>query len=218
MQWTVSCLLLLATGLHAQGPKSEVRVGAALLSTDRTVFSSGLSEQSRGTLTAFEFLALGDGAGIGLRLYRGDFGGSLAGGDIRQAEASFLIGSPVFSFTAAYGRRARGTSLTSDFLGYGRAGLRSMLTLGASGFAVELAGAGLFSSVGQPEKAITSVGREGQVGLIYQLPRGIPLYGTLGYRYLWFKNHDRAGLTREETSSLILGVGVRHVRLPVPTG
>ncbi len=57
-----------------------------------------------------------------------------------------------------------------------------------------------------------------EVALLYQMPRGLPLFVTLGYRYQWFKNSERAGTTREELSVLILGAGVRQVRLQVPKG
>ncbi|MGH7561194.1 MAG: hypothetical protein ACRENB_09240, partial [Gemmatimonadales bacterium] len=209
MRWTLCLTALCATGVQAQGPRVEVRANAAVLSTERTVFASGLVDRSRGTMTGFEFLARGEPLGIQLRLLRGAFDGSLSGGDLRQAEATLLVGAPEFHVAAGYGRRARGSSLTSGFLGYGRVGAKSILTLGSSGVAVELSAVALLSPVGETEKTLTSVGREGEVALIYQLPRGLPLHTTLGYRYQWFKNQGRAGSSREESSSLVLGVGLR---------
>jgi hypothetical protein len=119
----------------------------------------------------------------------------------------------VFHVIAGYGRRARGTSLTENFVGYGRAGAGTAIGLGSSGIMLEVAGGALFGARSNLSD-IASVGREGEVSVFYQLPRGLPLFAQLGYRYQWFKNRDRAGTSSEETSALVLGVGLRHLKLP----
>jgi hypothetical protein len=188
-------LVLVAGELAAQNPRVEVRAGASILSTNRTVFLGGASGKDQGTLSSFEFLARGDGNGVRVRLARGGFDGGLASGDLRQGDAMVMIGAQVFHVIAGYGRRARGTSLTENFVGYGRAGAGTAIGLGSSGIMLEVAGGALFGARSNLSD-IASVGREGEVSVFYQLPRGLPLFAQLGYRYQWFKNRDLGTLGR----------------------
>jgi hypothetical protein len=194
----------------------------ALSSRQNVVGPNGLIHNS-GTLTGAEVLARTSGLGLYARYLTGSIGeNSFRGpnGGLRMAEARVMIGAPVFSVEGGFALRARSTSLGKPRDELARVGARSSIWLGPSGLSLSLAGSAL--GRGDKEGDHTKwgvVGWEAVTAILYQAPRGLPFYATLGYRYERIRSEaGTPPIQREELSSIVFGIGIRHVkwRKPVP--
>jgi hypothetical protein len=209
-------LPIATTQALAQG--SEARVGVGVLSTRQNVFAGQTLSQGSASLTAADFLVRGDLAGLYGRYITGTVGThSFRGidGRLRMAELRFMVGPPIFSVEAGLARRARAGSLANTPDKLVRFGVRSSALLGNSGFTVS-AGAGAYgrsdSTPSVTKKQFGLVGWEAVTGVFYQIPHGIPLYVSLGYRYERIRSEkDFPSFAKEELSSVQLGAGFRYM-------
>lgn len=212
----IAMVVVAATPAFAFGQASEFRLGVIAMSTRQNVLgSSGLIHNS-GTLTGVEFLVRGSGPGLYGRYLTGRVGdNSFRGPDgaLRMAEARLMIGGGSFSLEGGVVLRARASSLAKPRDTMVRLGARSSIWLGPSGFSLSFAGGALGrADEAQGGKKWGLVGWEAMTAILYQAPRNLPVYGMLGYRYERLRSEANAvPVQREELSSIVLGMGVRHV-------
>jgi hypothetical protein len=156
-----------------------------------------------------EITALGGGPGIGGRILDGTIGGA----KMSLKEGRVFVGEDVFRIEGAFGQRSLyGTD--SLFL-FTRAGARSTIRVGGSGFAVMLSGSKYFKGDFQNKKTATTTtagstatstdpdGWEGETGFSYSTPK-VPVFVQLGYRSEYFKLGTRA----EHLSGVVLQTGL----------
>lgn len=222
----LSCavLLLLAPSV-SQAQKSEFRLGGMFLGTKLNAVGVGPTGISS-TVTGVEAMAQGDGMGLYGRYLSGDFSSSAgaAAGQVRSMEVRLMIGPPVFSVQAGYVRRDRTNPLSSQTDNLLLAGGRSSVRFGPSGLTLNLSLGAYVRSDSVPEPGSSSpgtkvgvVGWEAMSGVVYQMPRGIPFYFQLGYRFE--RMRSEAGyppVRKEELTSLVFGVGLRHLKFSKP--
>jgi hypothetical protein len=216
-------LTCLTVPVNAMAQPSEVYVGAlALASRQNVVGPAGLIHSS-GTLTGAELMARASGIGLYARYLTGSIGeNSFRGpsGSLRMGEARLMIGAPIFSVEGGVALRSRSSTLAEPRDELVRAGARSSIWLGPSGLSLSFAASAL--GRGDKEGGSTKwglVGWEAVTAVMYQAPRGLPLYATLGYRYERIRTESGAPpVQREEISAIIIGGGFRYLfwRRPKP--
>lgn len=220
MRTVIGVLVVAALATPAAAQKqTELRLGGMTLATRRHVaFDSSVGRAST-SRTGGEFLLRGDGGGIGVSYLKGDFGTGLGAGfgQLTLLEGTLMLGPRAFAIEAGYRRQTTGAKLFGDDEGEDLilAGANSFVDLGPSGFGISFAGGGiarikkdsLGSGGGKPEIA----GWRVSTGLLYQAPRGIPLFVFAGYRFERFKTPERSGIPsrREEMSGIVIEGGIR---------
>jgi hypothetical protein len=227
MRQALSCvvLLLLAPAVsHAQ--KSEFRLGGLFLGMRLNAIGGTPPTGLSSTVSGVEGMAQGDGVGLYGRYLNGSFSSSAgaAAGQVRSMEVRLIIGPPVFSLQAGYVRRDRTSPLSSQTDNLLLTGGRSSVRFGPSGLTLNLSLGAYVRSDSAPEPGSSSsgtkvgvVGWEAMSAVVYQAPRGIPLYFQLGYRFERIRSEEGyPPVRKEELSSIVFGVGLRHLAFRKP--
>jgi len=209
-----------ASALKAQS--NELRVGPYIYSARRLVLQEGASTvaQASDGMFAAEVLWRGTSAGLFLRAVSGSFGTQLP--DLIQVDARVLLGPRPFTVEVGYGQRAPAFSFSTDSgaasggIRYGRFGARSALVLGTSGFQTYLDG-GMYLSIVGNTSGFEISGFDAETMILYQAPRGIPVYGMAGFRFERMIQMGVGYPPAEELSGLIIGVGFRFASKLVAT-
>lgn len=195
----------------------EVRIGGMLLSSRQNVVSGAGLDQASGSISGAEFLVRNEGVGLYGRYLTGKVGELSAlgpDGRFRMLDGRLMIGPPVFNLEGGVALRARSGSLAEPRDLLFRAGARSTIWLGPSGFSLTVAASALARSErpeNSPNKKLRIVGWEATTAVFYQLPR-LPIYAMLGYRYERLRASEEAAAPgREELSAIVLGAGLRHL-------
>lgn len=141
-----------------------------------------------------------EAVGIGGRVMDGSFGGQ----KFSLKEGRIFVGESWFHVEAAYGERSvYGTDSTAVF---SKAGLRSIVQIGGSGFSLSASGSKYFQgdfskkNAGSDDKP---AGWEGETSLFYTAPK-FPVFVQLGYRTEYFS----FGKREEHQSGIIFGAGL----------
>lgn len=212
--------LLLPISLMAQG--SEYRLGLSLRSSDRNLHTAPSLGSASATLRGAELLLRNDGVALGASYYTGDFGatsGTGGTGPLREARVFLGFGPRALTVEGGYYRRARGSSLSEQSENMVHVGARSTINLGPSGFVISF-GAGTVirsdsttaSTSSSSRSGLRPVGWNAETALLFQAPRGLPFYATLGYRYERINsNHNITPISHEELSAVVFGVGLRFM-------
>jgi len=208
-------VLLLPSSLVAQS--GEYRLGVFLRSSDRNMQIAPNVGRGSATLRGAELLVRNDVAALFASYSTGEFSATSGiGGDgpVREARALVGLGPPELTLEGGYYRRARGSSLSEQSENLIQLGARSTLNLGPSGFVISLAAATFVrsdSTLGSSNE-LRPVGWIAETGLLYQAPRGLPFYASLGYRYERIRsNRNVTPVRHEELSAIVFGVGLRFV-------
>ena len=218
----VAGLLVLTSFQISAAQRSEIRVAGTLFTARRNVALDSIPAQTSGTISGGEFLARGHDGGVMLRYSQVSFGPRLATAgysSLTVADGRVFLGPQVFAVELGFMRRATSIGLFKDPAeNLGLVGARSVIGLGPSGFTISFAGQALGridkDTVGFtiPRNKVRIAGWSVETGLTYQAPRKLPFFGMLGYRFERFKRPTLEGATREETSSVVLAVGLRWVK------
>ena len=218
----LAALACLAGAAHAQSPDSlpyevamDLRLGGAIESTVRTVAPlSGGSTRSTASLREVEFIARsGAGSGIMARYETGSLPPGLPGEPttaFNSIEASALIGVHAISVVAGY--QFRETPIGDDKrLGLGRVGLEFGRRAEAIGVAIRASGVYMRTIVPTGSDSLQADGIDAETHMVYS-PRQLPVYVDLGYRRqtMNFWRSATGGFRREESSKLILGIGLAY--------
>lgn len=203
------------------GQPSEQRFGVMALSARQNVVGPSGFSHSSGTLTGAELLVRGDGPGLYVRYLTGTIGESSfrgPSGALRMVDARVMVGTAAFSGEFGFALRARAGSFAKPRDELVRVGARSSIWLGPSGLSLSLSGAALGrGDTVERSRKWGLVGWEAMSALIYQAPRNLPLYAMLGYRYERIRTESNIPpVGHEELSSIVIGVGVRHVGFRKP--
>jgi hypothetical protein len=154
-----------------------------------------------------ELLWRGKGAGIFLRAYSGSYAPTLS--DLLELDARLLVGPRPFTMEFGYGQRGPDFSFPADSgLRYGRGGVRSTWVLGTSGFQTSFGGGVYISPDSSDSDKLKVSGWDAETSVVYQVPRGIPLYALLGFRFERISSAFGEG-KGEEISGVLIGVGLR---------
>jgi hypothetical protein len=189
-----------------------VQIGGVALSGRRTIETLEGVGRASATLTGAELFIVGD-VGLNVRIVRGDFsnlGGIQAAGGFLRGHARMLFGDgEIFKLDLGYVRRSI-TKSFNDALSMARAGGRSSLRLGESGFTaiIEAGVYGMIRDPGTGKSEAAMVGGDLESALIYRLPRGLPLYLKLGYHYERFSDKLLQPKRAEEIGSVVFGGGL----------
>lgn len=198
--------------------KGELRIGLSSLNVLRSSVLEGTGPTSTtGTLNGVELFGRTENIGVYARSLSGTFSAGsqgLAGGFVLQ-EARLVIGSPTLSVEAGAIRRT--TSALNDQRDetFWRGGLRSNWDIGSSGIQVTLSAGGRFGKA--PDGATTSMkflGVDGEATVVFQAPRGLPIYALAGWRYERFDDAWSTYPRTEEVSGPVLGIGLRLASKP----
>ena len=206
---TVLTLAIVVSG-HAQG--FEFRLGASSLNSHRNVTQTSGSASSTESLAGLDLLLRSSNAGLMVRAYQGTFGdatGQLATGDLLYADARLLLGSRPFAVQLGYGRRAESESFGENFSQFAIGGAMTTIRIGASGLTVSLGAAAFVEIDSDKDKVVQLFGGEIESQAQYALPRGIPAYLMIGFRFNRFTLEEGGGDRHEELSGLLIGGGLR---------
>lgn len=216
----LTVLTVVGTSPQVLAQQSEIRLGGTMLSTHRNVAIDSMNpSRLNGTTSSAEFVARGKSAGIMFRYSQATFSPNLSVSgyqSLNVADGRLLLGPQVFAIEVGYMRRSQSSKLFEDPGEHlALAGARSVIDLGPSGFSISFAG----QAIGRVEKDTTIInpssgkvriaGWSLETGLIYQAPRKLPFFGMLAYRFDRYRLPPKDGARREESSSIVVGGGLR---------
>lgn len=230
----VACLAMVVTGpIAAQTPiptttptptppeevyRSEARIGVTSMSLQRFSAIDGAGTATGAmTLTGLELFARAENIGIYARTISGTSTASGQGlaGHFALREVRLILGDRTFSPEVGIMRRTTSTDADSERTIY-RAGLRSQWEIGGSGVQVTLSGGVYLSKVAESGGSSFKVtGLAGEATLLYQAPRGLPLYALAGWRYERFDDYAGGPERSEANSGPFFGIGLRLGGRPV---
>lgn len=205
--------------------KDELRIGlSSLVAMRSSVLGVDASTPTTASISGVELFAKTQGIGLYARSLSGTFAtgsAEIAGAFVLQ-EARVVIGEPVMSVEAGVIRRTTSGADTPHEQTFWRGGLRSMWDIGSSGVQVTLnAGVRIGHAPDGTSSSTKVLGADGEAIVIYQAPRGLPLYALLGWHYERFDDawsaEARTGamLARtEELTGPLLGIGFRLATAP----
>lgn len=212
-------ILLLPAGVAAQD--AEYRLGVFLRASDRNLQAAQSLGRSSATLRGAELFLRNDVVALSASYATGDFGVTStpgAGGPLREGRATLGLGPHILTLEGGYYRRARGTSLSEQAENLVHLGARSTIRMGPSGLVISLAAAAVLrndsaaTGSGASSSGMRPVGWTAETGLLYQAPRGMPFFASLGYRYERLRsNRNLTPVSHEELSAVVFGIGLRLV-------
>ena len=220
-----AALLLASRSMRAQGgdaptPKPvsfELRVAPTGILGERNYAFGTAVTATTGMMTGAEIIARWRYVGLGVRVFSGAFGDSLAGTKFKvvNGDVSLLAGPREFSAEAGYAKRALLSTTADQVFTFLRIGARSTLSVGSTGLSVTL-GYWQYLPQGDNTLRVTS-GREAESGLSYDFAT-MPLYLTVGYRTELFEISSNplsgAPTTPEEVRGIRVALGLRFGAKP----
>ena len=183
--------------------KWEIRLGGFMVSGQRDAAFNNTVTTATGSLKGVEVLMRAPGIGVQVRSSESAFGNPP---DVINADASLILGPPVFSVFVGGGKRALSSTLGSTVFTYARVGLQMTFNIGGTGLRAQFGGWGL--AAGPEDKERMDPGAEGEASILYSPPR-VPLFVQLGYRNEIFKSKSPSSATPEEIRGLRLGAGIQ---------
>jgi hypothetical protein len=183
--------------------KWEIRLGGFMVNGERDAAFNNTVTTTTGSLKGVEVLMRAPGIGVQFRSSESAFGNPP---DVVNADASLILGPPVFSVFLGAGKRALTSTLGTNVFTYARAGLQMTFNIGGTGLRAQFGGWGLAAAADDKERM--DPGAEGEASILYSPPR-IPLFVQLGYRNEIFKSKSPSSSTPEEIRGLRLGAGIQ---------
>jgi hypothetical protein len=186
-----------------QAKKWEIRLGGFMVNGERDAAFNNTVTTSTGSVKGVEVLMRAPGIGVQFRSSESAFGNPP---DVVNADASVILGPPVFSVFLGAGKRALTSSLGTGLFTYARVGLQMTFNIGGTGLRAQFGGWGMAAASDAKERM--DPGAEGEASILYSPPR-IPLFVQLGYRNEMFKSKSPSSSTPEEIRGLRLGAGIQ---------
>ena len=193
-------------GKRPPGPgakKWEIRLGGFMINGQRDAALNNNVTTSTGSLKGVEVLMRAAGVGVQLRSSESAFG---APPDVINADASLLLGPPVFSVFVGGGKRAVTSTLGTNVFTFARVGLQMTFNVGGTGLRAQFGAWGL--APGPDDKERMDPGAEGEASILYS-PARVPIFVQLGYRNEMFKAKTTSSAMPEEVRGLRLGAGIQ---------
>lgn len=204
--------LLAPSALVGQSPSVELLLGGITMPSKRNAAFLGSVGTASGSMSGGEFVIRGKPIGLAARYLTGDFAadsGTQAAGKIELIEARLVLGPRAFGLEGGGVRRTLTTSVGTATWYYVRAGIRSQIAIGASGFHATFAGA-YYPFV--KRDGVTKAGGKGyeaETALMYAR-KGIPVYIQLGYRFQSLDPDNGSGSVEpDEISGVVISAGLR---------
>jgi hypothetical protein len=166
--------------------------------------------QSSGAMTGVELAVSWNMLGATARMFGGSFSadvGDEAVGEVSRADVDLRAGPKIIAGQIGYGIRSFTGAFGTRRWSFVRVGARSAVSLGETGLRASLAAA-TYLGVSSSHDTGGGSGGEAETRLTYQFPSW-PLYAALGYRIERFTVEDTVYTRPEETSGVLIAVGVR---------
>jgi hypothetical protein len=193
-----------AAVLKTPGAKKwEIRLGGFMVNGERSAAFNNSVSTATGSLKGVEVLLRGSAVGLQFRSSESAFGSPP---DVINADASLILGPPVFSVFIGGGKRAISSTLGTNVFTFARVGLQMTFGIGGTGLRGQFGGWAY--APGPDDKERMEMGGEGEASILYSPPK-LPLFLQLGYRTEVFKSITPSSATPEEVRGLRLGAGIQ---------